>query len=302
MTDRPSMLLVGASGMLAGKVATRFGQNWAITPVDLPEFDLTDKAGVQKFVSTLKPQLIINCAAYTNVDGCETQEELAMQVNGAGVGYLAEAARECDATLVHISTDYVFPGRGSEPLREDAPVAPQSAYGRSKLAGEQAILSSGIKKFFIVRTSWLYGPGGGNFVETILRLAREREELNIVSDQIGSPTYTGDLAEALYALTRHLMSHGEGNLQPEAGIYHFSNEGACSWYDFARGIVSQAREQGAELRVREINPITTAEFPLPAKRPAYSVLSTKKYRRATGATPPPWQESLATYLDERQNL
>jgi dTDP-4-dehydrorhamnose reductase len=239
----------------------------------------------------LRPEVIVNCAAYTNVDGCETDEETANLVNGKGPGYLAEAAKGLGATLVHISTDYVFDGtKGSPYTEEDAP-NPRSAYGRSKLLGEQAILQSGLEKFFIIRTSWLYGPGGKNFVETIARLAREREELRIVADQVGSPTLTDDLARAIFGLLK----------AGAFGIYHFADEGECSWYEFGEAIVAHLRKAGAPLKMKRILPIATHEYPLPATRPAYSVFSKEKYRRVAGATVPHWRESLEVYFRNRKN-
>ncbi len=293
MTVKSKLLLVGSKGMLAQKVAEQAGEDRAITLVDLPEFDLASAEQVRATVKGLAPDLIINCAAFTNVDGCESQEELANIVNGTAVGFLANAALAVDACLVHISTDYVFSGTGNTPLSEDGQVSPQSAYGRSKLQGEEALLASGLEKYFILRTSWLYGPGGNNFVETILRLAKEREQLGIVADQVGSPTYTGDLAAAIF----NLVSSAGNN--SNYGIYHFSNDGACSWYDFATAIVDLARHNNETLTVEQIAPIKTEDYPLPAKRPAYSVFNKEKYCRVTGKIIPTWQESLQKYFLER---
>ncbi|BCR05396.1 NAD(P)-dependent oxidoreductase [Desulfuromonas versatilis] len=289
------LALVGAKGMLATMVAQNAPANWEILPLDLPEFDLTDEQGVRQTLTRLQPELILNCAAFTNVDACESQEELATRVNGVGAMHLARAAAALDATLVHISTDYVFDGLKAEPyLEQDAP-DPRSAYGRSKLAGERAILASGLQRYFIIRTSWLYGPGGKNFVETILRLAAEREELRVVADQVGSPTYTGDLARALFRLLE--LEQVEG--RSPYGIYHFANAGQCSWFDFAAEIVRLVREAGGPVKARQVAPIRTEDYPLPAQRPAYSVLSTAKYRAVTGQSVPPWQESLRHYLQTR---
>ena len=209
MTSHPSpvtrhlkLALIGAKGMLAQAILRTVPDCYEVHCYDLPEFNMTDREQVLSTLDSLRPDIVINCAAFTNVDGCETQEDLAVQVNGTAVGFLAEAVRRIDATLVHISTDYVFDGNKREPYLEEDKVAPQSAYGRSKLAGEQALLGSGLEKYFIVRTSWLYGPGGNNFVETMIRLAAEREELRVVADQIGSPTYTDDLAEAIFNLLK----------------------------------------------------------------------------------------------------
>lgn len=281
------LVLIGAGGMLACMVRSLAPKSYDIVPLDLPDFDLTDRDGVVATMETLRPDVIVNCAAYTNVDGCEANEETALLVNGAGPGYLAEAAKKLAATLVHVSTDYVFDGTKNTPYTEEDPVNPRSAYGRSKFQGERAILESGLEKFFIVRTSWLYGPGGKNFVETILRLAQEREELRVVADQIGNPTYTQDLAEAIFRLLAHAAF----------GIYHVSDQGTCSWYEFACEIVAEFVRRGGQVKVKKIVPIATAEYPLPATRPAYSVLSKDKYEAAAGVSLPSWQMSLARYFD-----
>jgi dTDP-4-dehydrorhamnose reductase len=281
--------LIGSKGMLGSMVRELAGEGSGILGLDLPEFDMTDREQVLDVLGRFGPGAIINCAAYTNVDGCESNEETAAKVNGAAPGYLAEAAKRLGAFLVHISTDYVFDGLGSRPYTEEDPTVPLSAYGRTKLLGERAVLSSGLERFTIIRTSWLYGPRGKNFVETIARLAKERDELKIVADQVGSPTYTEDLAIALFTL----LSSGVG------GIYHFANEGACSWHEFAEEIVGQMKENGEEVRVRKIVPISTAQYPLPAKRPEYSVLSKDKYKKTTGAEVPHWRDGLRRYFQRR---
>ncbi len=295
MTNRKKLALVGSKGMLASAVRDCAGAGWDIYELDLPEFDMTDSSRVDEVLELIGPEVIVNCAAYTNVDAAETDESLAMRVNGDGPANLAHAAKRLGATLVHISTDYVFDGLKTVPYLEEDPVAPQSVYGRTKLAGERAILESGLEKFFILRTSWLYGPGGKNFVEVIIRLATEREELRIIADQIGSPTYTVDLAEAIF----NLLTTAPRAASPPHGIYHFSNEGQCSWYEFAEEIVSLAKEQGAQLKVQKILSIKTEEYPLPAQRPTYSVFSKAKYKAAAGATIPEWRESLQRYFSAR---
>jgi dTDP-4-dehydrorhamnose reductase len=288
------LALIGANGMLARKVRELAPPYYEVVGFDLPEFDLTNREQVLDEMVRLQPAVIVNCAAYTNVDGCESREELATRVNGAGPGYLAAAAQVVGAVLAHISTDYVFAGDKGRPYEEDDPTGPLSAYGRSKLAGEQAIVASGLTHYFILRTSWLYGPGGKNFVETMLRLAAERDELRVVADQIGSPTYTGDLAQAIY----RLLAVAD---QPDVfGIYHLADLGECSWYDFAAEIISQARQMGEILRVEQVVPIVTSDYPLPAPRPAYSVFSKEKYLTVTRTPLPHWQESLALYLRERK--
>jgi len=296
------LALIGSNGMLAHKVSEQApAAEYEIVGFDLPDFDITNRDQVMTEMQRLQPAVIVNCAAYTNVDGAETDEELARRVNGLGPGNLAEAAKSTGAVLVHISTDYVFDGLKQSPYLETDPTGPVSAYGRSKLAGEQAIIDSGLERYFIIRTSWLYGPNGKNFVETIIRLAKEREELRVVADQIGAPTYTCDLAVAVFRLLA-LAHHGSHiSKHNPYGIYHFSNSGQCSWYEFATEIVSLMQGRGESFRIKVIEPICAEEYPLPAPRPAYSVFSKKKYHAVTEAAIPNWQESLANYLNCREN-
>ncbi|MEJ2201301.1 MAG: dTDP-4-dehydrorhamnose reductase [Desulfuromonadaceae bacterium] len=282
-----NIALIGANGMLASAVKRLLPDGYRIVEYDLPEFDLTSKSQVlslrgQNF------QIILNCAAYTNVDGCETNRDLAMQVNGEGPGLLAELALMVGAILIHVSTDFIFPGNKDEPYRETDPTGPLSAYGQSKLLGEQRIAESGLKTYFIVRTSWLYGADGNNFVETIIRLAKERDELKVVDDQRGTPTWTDDLAHAIFALLK----------TKSYGIYHFSNEGECSWCEFAVEIIDQMCKL-EPLKVETVAPIPTEAYPLPAVRPKYSVLSKNKIRQAVQMDIPAWQQSLSAYLRQR---
>jgi dTDP-4-dehydrorhamnose reductase len=292
--------LIGANGMLARMVQQRAPQGLELYGYDLPDFDLTDRSLVTRVLAELKPRIIINCAAFTAVDDCEVQEALATSVNADGVAILADIAHDLDATLVHISTDYVFPGTQSRLYSEEDPTGPVSAYGRSKLKGEQAIFESSLEKYFIIRTSWLYGPDGPNFVETILRLAGEREELRIVSDQIGSPTFAGDLSDAIFKLLV-LPTNPQSPAPSPFGIYHFADEGQCSWHEFALQIVALAGQHGIALKVNKLLPIKTEEYPLPASRPAYSVFDKKKYKQATGAVIPFWQDSLKEYFTLRSH-
>jgi len=287
-----SVALIGERGMLAQKVRDLAPAHYVIHRLSRPDFDLVDAVGVREKLLALRPDVIINCAAYTHVDGCESNADTAFRVNGEGPGNLARVADELGATLVQVSTDYVFAGDASQPYREDDQVGPQSVYGRSKLCGEKAIIDSGLKRYFILRTSWLYGPGGKNFVETMLRLAAEREELRVVADQVGSPTYTGDLAQAIF----NLLAVAEAGREDHYGIYHFSNEGSCSWHAFAEAIVTTARSLGLPVLARRVVPIGTEDYPLPAPRPAYSVLSKDKYRQVTGSQVPLWRDSLEFYL------
>jgi dTDP-4-dehydrorhamnose reductase len=303
-----TIALIGAHGMLAKMVRERAPEGFDLHLFDLPDFDLTNRAQVFEVLANIDPDVIINCAAYTNVDGAESEQNLAMMVNGTAVGFLAEAALNNDATLVHISTDYVFDGDNPAPYTETDSANPQSVYGQSKLLGEQSVESTNLTKYFILRTSWLYGPGGNNFVETILRLAAEREELRIIDDQVGSPTFTGDLADAIFnllALTSPrspVPSNGDslhsGTLP--YGIYHFANNGECSWYEFACAIVEEARVGGLPCMVNRIDPIRTDEYPLPAKRPGNSVFDKSRYKSITRAEIPNWRDSLRKYFSIRE--
>ena len=298
-SEKQKLALIGANGMLAMAIKKRASANYHIRSYDLPDFDITNRAQVFALKDSA-PDIILNCAAYTNVDGCESQSELAMRVNGEGPGLLAGLAKEIDAVLVHVSTDFVFAGDKKTPYREDDPTGPLSIYGQSKLLGEQRIVESGLEKYFIVRTSWLYGLGGNNFVETMIRLAKERSELKVVDDQRGTPTWTDDLAEAIFKLLAVVDAPHPSPLTPPSpyGIYHFSGEGECSWYQFAVEIIAQARH-AESLKVEKVLPIPTEGYPLPAKRPAYSVLSKEKYKAVTGAQIPEWRESLKIYFSAR---
>ena len=287
--------LIGAQGMLANAIQRLLPAGYLIQPYDLPDFDLTRRSQVLALQDD-PPDILLNCAAFTNVDGCETQRERAMAVNGEGPGLLAELAQKIDALLVHISTDFVFDGHKGSPYVEDDPPRPLSVYGESKLAGERQILQSGLKKYFIVRTSWLYGAGGNNFVETIIRLAQERSELKIVADQRGTPTYTEDLATAIFTL---LAIPPDSSPLTPYGIYHYSNAGECSWFDFATEIVHQLGLT-QPVKAQQLLPIPTEEYPLPAERPRYSVMSKKKIQQLTGLSIPPWQASLKRYFSQRK--
>jgi len=275
--------------MLATAIQKLVPANYQIKPYDLPDFDLTNREQVS-FLREIDPDAIINCAAFTNVDGCEEQVDLAMRVNGEGPGLLAELAKELGAVLVHISTDFVFDGRKKSPYIEEDQPQSLSVYGKSKLAGEQQILQSDLQEYFIIRTSWLYGAGGNNFVETIIRLAKEKPELKVVADQHGTPTWTKDLAQAIFALLR----------TQEYGIYHYSNEGECSWFEFASEIVALVRTN-LNVKVDRLLPIPSESYPLPAERPKYSVMSKDKIKQVTGLTIPVWQKSLKTYLRQRNS-
>jgi dTDP-4-dehydrorhamnose reductase len=275
------LVVTGAGGMLGRDVvrAAEAGGHdvVALARVDL---DVTDEAAVRRVLAAAAPDAVVNCAAWTDVDGAEADEAAATLVNGAGAGHVADAAAEAGAAVVHVSSDYVFDGTKDAPYVESDPTAPLSAYGRGKLAGEAAV-AGGPGRRAIVRSSWLFGTGGRNFVETMLGLASERVELRVVGDQIGCPTYTGHLAPALVALAQGGAT----------GTFHVAGTGAASWHGFAREIF---RAAGVSCRLEET---TTDKFPRPAPRPAFSVLASERRDAPRLA---PWQDGLAAYLAERR--
>ena len=274
------ILVTGSNGQL-GCEMRRLG---AVSPneyffTDIAELDITDKAAVAAFVAEHGIEIIVNCAAYTDVDRAEEDEPTAERINSDAVRNLAEAMKAVDGTLFHISTDYVFGLDGNVPRTEDMPLDPLGAYGRTKLHGEQAIAASGCKHI-IVRTAWLYSEHGHNFLKTMLRLTAERESLNVVFDQTGTPTYAGDLALALFSVIEG------GAYEGNEGVYHFSNEGVCSWYDFTREIAT------ATGRDCKIVPCHSSEFPSKVARPPYSVLDKTKIKTTFGIEIPHWRDSM----------
>lgn len=274
------ILVVGANGMLGRDMMALLGEG--TVGVDIAEIDITSYESTDLVIKEYRPATVINCAAYTDVDGCESNVETAMQVNGEGVAHLAMVTREIGARLVHVSTDYVFDGGKGSPYVEDDLPKPLGVYGESKLAGEMNAAFN--PNHLIVRTQWLYGLHGKNFVETMLRLAAEKDALTVVDDQIGSPTWTVDLAKAIQALlaTDH------------CGIYHAANAGFCSWNGFAKAIFE---ESGILIPV---HPMTTEELNRPARRPLYSTLDCTKLAHDSGFQPQPWRDALRAYLKLRK--
>lgn len=277
-----NVLVTGANGQLGcsiRSIADRF-PFFTFFFTDIDTLDICDREAVMSYVTTNHIHYIINSAAYTAVDKAESEKELASNINHHAVRYLGEAADAVGAKIIHVSTDYVFEGKSFCPYVETDPTGPASVYGWSKLSGENA-LKEVCSNYAIIRTAWLYSEYGNNFVKTMLRLGAERESLNVVFDQVGTPTYAGDLAGAILKI---LEGSREGLFVP--GVYHFSNEGVCSWYDFAWKIMQLA---GLSCKV---NPIQTKEYPTPAARPAYSVLNKTKIKETYGLEIPHWEESL----------
>jgi dTDP-4-dehydrorhamnose reductase len=275
------LLVAGAAGMLGRDVMLAAGNaGHDVVGFGHSELDVTDLAGLEKKLDLERPDVVINCAAWTDVDGAEASEEAAFAVNGAGAGSLAAAAATVGASVVYVSSDYVFDGAKAAPYVESDQPAPLSAYGRTKLAGEEATVAAN-KRHFVVRSAWLFGIGGPNFVETMLRLAADHGEVLVVRDQVGSPTYTWHLAYGIVRLIEGV----------EFGIHHMAAAGQCSWYEFAREIFEQAK---VECKVLSI---TTEEFGRPAPRPPFSALTSQ---REHAIRLPSWQDGLAGYLAQRQ--
>lgn len=288
----------GAGGMLGQAVIARLRAAGQVPIGTGRDVDIAQASAVQAFAANVRPTHIINCAAYTQVDACETQVDAAMASNAAGPGHLATAAAAVGASLLHVSTDYVFDGTATTPYSEADPCTPLGAYGRSKRAGEinvwSALEAAGqASAGYVVRTAWLFGHGGNNFVQTMLRLFASREALGVVADQVGRPTFCDDLAGAIVALLG--LVPGQPGPAP-GGLYHFANAGAVSWHGFASAILQAARAAKRPLTCTHIRAIATAEYPTPARRPAYSVLRTDKIAAALGVAPRPWEQALEAYL------
>lgn len=290
------ILLTGAAGQVGWELKRTLASLGEVVAVDLAEMDLADPAAIRRFVRELKPDLIVNPAAYTAVDKAESEPELAQAVNGIAPGVLAEEAQALGIWLVHYSTDYVFDGRKSGAYVEDDQPNPQSVYGRTKLAGEQAVQASGCKHL-ILRTSWVYGARGHNFMLTMLRLGRERDELRIVADQFGAPTWCRGIAEVTAQILAQLHSPllSQGQAAACSGIYHLTAAGETTWFDFASAVI----RQGLPERAVKMTPITTDQYPLPAPRPANSRLSNAKLHQTFGIASSSWSNELALCLAGR---
>ncbi len=278
------VLVIGSKGQLGSDLieVLQVNRGLAILGLDLPEIDITDPLSVELAFGGFDPDFVINCAAWTAVDDAETHEDAALRVNGLGPRVIATECRKASAWLVHISTDYVFDGLASSPYAEDATPDPRSAYGRTKLAGEEAVREILPDSHYIIRTAWLYGRRGSNFVKTMLRLERERETVSVVDDQVGQPTYSRDLAEQIV----HVME-----MHPACGTYHGTNSGEVTWYGFTQEIF---RLIGAD--PARVLPTTSAEFVRPAPRPAYSVLGHDKWRESGLPQMRDWREAIAAAI------
>jgi len=288
MSKKPVILVTGSNGQL-GKELQLLETTYAgfrFVFLSREELSIHHTGSVEKAFATYQPQYLINCAAYTAVDKAESEKELAFEINGEAVGVLAAACKENNCRFIHISTDYVFDGTASGPYQTDAAVNPQSVYGASKLEGEKQAFSNNGESI-IIRTSWVYSSFGKNFVKTMIKLMAEREELNVVNDQIGQPTYAADLAEAIMKIVADCQLQ-IASWKP--GIYHFSNTGIISWFDFAVVIKELT---GSSCK---INPIPTSQYPTPARRPVYSVLDSSGIVAAFGIELKDWKESLRTCL------
>jgi len=285
-TRAMKILITGANGQLGTELrnlAPEYSQAQFVF-TDIQELDITNPEAVDQMVAAEGIDIIINCAAYTAVDRAESDQPMARKINAYAPGVLAEAAAKVGAELIHVSTDYVFDGKSCVPYTEDMPTGPQSVYGSTKLEGEQLVLQANPKSI-IVRTAWLYSPYGNNFAKTMLRLGREREQLGVVFDQIGSPTYALDLARAIMTIAT--------STDKTYGVFHYSNEGVISWYDFTKAI-----HRLAGITTCNVTPIRSSQYPTPATRPSYSVFDKQKIKDTYHVAVPYWEESLKQCIEK----
>lgn len=284
--------LIGNKGMLGSEIEKLLKLKKIDYFATDKDCDITDPAALSSAAADKKIDWIINCSAYTAVDAAEDNEKSAFRINSEGVGNIADIAGRKNAVLIHISTDYVFSGSKKEPYKEEDKPDPESVYGASKASGEKLIMER-LKKFFIIRTAWLYGKNGKNFVNTMLTLFTEKERIRVVNDQFGSPTYAADLAKTVIEIV-----NGKSE---EYGIYHFTNGGETTWFDFAREIYRKGERLGILSKPCRIEPVSTDEYPTKAKRPAYSLLSKEKIKNKLNITVPHWKNSLEDYL-KKENM
>ncbi len=280
--------LIGNKGMLGSDVSRELVSRGLTTIGSDQEIDITDPAVIRDFARSRGIRWIVNCAAYTAVDRAEEEPEAAFALNAEAIGNIAELTENIGARLIHISTDYVFNGHGTTPYMEDSSVNPAGVYGRSKSSGEKLALDK-CSRVYILRTAWLYGPNGSNFVFTMLKLMKERDVLKVVDDQVGSPTYTAHLAEAIASIVQADRK--------DYGIYHFTNQGQTTWFEFAREIYKLGLERGIVTKPCTIEGCTTQDFPTKAKRPEYSLLSKEKIKHVFGISILSWQSGLRAFFD-----
>lgn len=292
------ILLLGAQGQVGQELQKTLPMIGELIAVGKETVNLAVTEQLREVIEPIQPEIIVNAAAYTAVDQAESDTELAHDVNQNAPTVLAEISKELGALLVHISTDYVFDGTQSHPYTESDSPNPQSVYGHSKWLGEEGIRQTW-NNHIILRTAWVYGTHGkGNFVKTMLRLGAERPEVRVVEDQIGSPTWAKDIGDAIASLIQHWSNSDPATQAEVCGTYHFTNRGVASWYDFAIAIFTEAKALGIPLQIERVIPITTPEYPLPAPRPAYSVLSNCKITPILGKPAPHWRQSLHQMLQE----
>jgi dTDP-4-dehydrorhamnose reductase len=312
---KPAILLIGTNGQVGRELHKMLPRIGELTALDRQRLDLTKPEEIRRAIRSSQPAIIVNAAAYTAVDKAESEEMLARSINADAPAVMAEEAKKIGAAVIHYSTDYVFDGTKTSPYNEDDPANPQNAYGRTKLEGERAIQASGAAHL-IFRTAWVYATEGKNFLLTILRLATQREELKIVRDQTGAPTLNSEIARATTAILAQMFAKDAGASSVAAvnGIYHLTAGGETTWFDFTNAILAKAAEApanlpwfaaatgGLPLLTRRVIPITAAEYPTPAKRPAYSVLSNARLNRTFSVRLPDWQNQLqSVFVNPRSN-
>ena len=290
--EPPRILLIGKIGQVGWELRRTLGPMAQVTCVDFPEIDLTSNDSIRRWVRETRPNIVINAAAYTAVDKAESESDKAMKINGVAPGILAEEAKKLGALLVHYSTDYVFDGNKTEPYIETDAPNPLGAYGRTKLAGDEAVRAIG-GAHLIFRLCWVYGARGQNFMLTMMRLAREREKLRVVGDQVGCPTWSRMIAETTALALKHAVAAND--LGAFTGTYHLASSGVTSWHGFAEAIVKLMPAEGK--KCVQVEAISTAEYPTPTKRPAYSVLMCGKLEHVFGLRLPHWEESLKQVLE-----
>ncbi|MFH1262115.1 MAG: dTDP-4-dehydrorhamnose reductase [Pseudomonadota bacterium] len=293
----PKIVLFGRDGQVGTALLPGLEELGTVVPVDVGDVDLTDRKLVESFLERHSPSLIVNAAAYTNVDGAETARDLAFTLNAEAPGVMATWAAAHGAALVHYSTDYVFDGSGSKPHSEENPTAPLNVYGESKLTGDREILKSGCAHL-IFRTSWVYAPRGKNFVLTMLRLGREKEELRVVNDQIGAPTSAKVVADGTVRILRSCGGDVSGRLWESGGLYNLTCRGETSWFGLAEAIFAACRARGWQLALKRLIPVGSEEYRTPAKRPKNSRLDLRKIEKQFGLVPLSWKQALDGCLNE----